>query len=149
MQKAAWEKQMQAWLSQELDTKNIAAVNAASMDWIDFCIWRATLGDMEPLKRFHPELEQFLQPPKRRRGQHKPTERPFFLAKTTAEMAGRIRTLWLRQYGQNRRQRDERSAESWAVAIAKEWFETEAANLTTDAVLAAAKASGKHKTRAS
>jgi hypothetical protein len=148
-QKVDWHKQMHAWLSEQLDAQNIAAVNApSSMDFKQFAIWRGTLGNMRPLKELYPELVEFSQPPKRKKGAHKPTDRPFVLAKAAAEMASRIRTLWFRQYRQNRRQIDEWSAEDWAVAICKEWFEATATDLTTDAVLAAAKPSGKHKTRA-
>jgi hypothetical protein len=95
----------------------------------------------------YPQFADCIHAPRRRKGQKYPKVKPFNAAKAAADFARRIRALWQQQYGTKNRKQGEKSAEDFAIEIANEWFEEKAAHLTVDAVLAAAKTSGKHKTR--
>jgi hypothetical protein len=157
----AWRQQMQDWLAQELDREHVANMQRANAKE-NIARWRSKFfpertpeesaieaaweGDMEPLRRLHPELAPFLHPPKRPRG---PRPNPYkaSIAKLAAGFVPRIRKFWQREFGmKNRSQYYEKeiSAEAFAAAIGNEWFGPEKP-LTFKAITAAAKPSGGHK----
>lgn len=88
--------------------------------------WRkaeARLGDVEPLRRAHPDLAEFLFSPKRKRGQKLPPRRHrpdnVWLAAVDAKF---IPIIWKAYYGRSKRTREDGpsavdiAAQKWGVA---------------------------------
>ncbi|MCS3761657.1 hypothetical protein [Bradyrhizobium centrosematis] len=136
---------MLSWLEEKLDEQHVVELRhaSASLSLEDWAKALARTGNVDPLKQLFPDLAEFIAEPVRKRGEKKWKARKFSVAKLAADFARRIRRLWLDQYGQKNRGRDELSAEDFAVEICKRWFPRDAARLTVEQVLAAAKPSGK------
>jgi hypothetical protein len=110
-------------------------------------IQQARSGNPEPLRKLYPQFADCIFSPPLKQGKTYPEQPEFDVARVAARLTRSIRALWLAQYGRKRRERDEISAEDFAISICKEWYEEEAAHLTVDEVRAAAKPSGRHKPR--
>jgi hypothetical protein len=140
-----WEKQMLRWLSKQIEEQIVRENHEANanVELEKLFIELAREGRPEGLRKLYPQFADCIHSPKLR--QKKP--RKTSLAEIAADFARRIRALWRELYGKRNRRRDEKSAEDFAVEICKSWYGGEAEGLTTEAVLAAAKPSGKHKPR--
>lgn len=145
-----WKRDMQHWLSDQLDEQDIRQVGLANANppGVErLCIASARAGHPEALRKLYPQFADCIHSPKLRRGQKywkQPKDAP---AKIAADFAKRIRAIWSKQYGKRNRAKNEISAEEFAVEICKEWLGTKAAGLSVDETLAAAKPSGKRKPR--
>ncbi|MET3840960.1 hypothetical protein [Bradyrhizobium sp. OAE829] len=142
---------MLVWLSNQIYdciVKENRDANANAPTWEEICIEEARAGHPQGLQKLYPHFADCISSPKRSQGQNKYSNYEMIadVAETAAEYARHIRALWRKQYGKLNRTRDERqagiSAEHFAVDICKEYFGKEAAGLTVEAVLAAAKPSG-------
>ncbi|WP_369719725.1 hypothetical protein AB8Z38_20910 [Bradyrhizobium sp. LLZ17] len=154
-QKCAWEEHMRLWLhdqiseqlyksfSQKIHYDNKTNEFIVSEEW---AIWLARTGDPSELRKLYPQLADLIFSPKQPQRYQRPK---FDAAKASVDFARRIRALWGKQYGKVKRTRDESqagiSAEHFAVDICKMLFPEKSVHLTIEAVLAAAKPSGKHK----
>jgi hypothetical protein len=152
-----WWWQMYDWLADQLDRQNIAGVRAANAKR-----WRPKVRkltpeekiiadarrrrDAEPVRQLYPQIVDFIFPPKGKQGRRKDKNTDFAPRKIAYDFAFRIRELWQEEYGRHKRPRDDRdiSAEAFAAAICREWFDC---SLTTDDLLDY-KPSGKYKSRA-
>jgi hypothetical protein len=141
-----WEKQMLRWLSNQIEEQIVQENHEANanVNLEELLIELAREGHPEGLRRLYPQFADCIHSPKLRQGQRYWKARKTSLAEIAADFARRIRALWREQYGKSNRGRDEKSAEDFAVKICKSWYGEEAEGLTTEAVLAAAKPSGKH-----
>jgi hypothetical protein len=144
-----WEKQMLRWLSKQIEEQIVEENHEANANvkLEELFIELAREGRPEGLRRLYPQFSDCIHSPKLRQGQRYWKSRKTSLAEIAADFARRIRALWREQYGKRNRRRDEKSAEDFAVEICKLWYGSKAEGLTTEAVLAAAKPSGKHKPR--
>jgi hypothetical protein len=150
-ERAEWEKQMLRFLLDQLDeriaqevmeTTNHGANNLGTVE--EMAIRRARAGNPDGLRRLYPQFADCIHPPPLRQGQKYPkfsTQQT--VAAIAADYAKLIRAIWRERCHQRNRTRDEKRAEDFAVEICKLHFPKKAAGLTTEAVLAAAKPSGK------
>jgi hypothetical protein len=143
---------MRAWLADQLDRQNCAPNNADKISVERLAIIMARAGNPALLRQLHPEFADFIHSPPLGPWQNYPKPKGVTAARIAADFARRIRALWQKQFRTKNRRRGEKSAESFAIDIIREWFEFgtlahEAAHLTIRAVEAVAKPSGKHKSR--
>jgi hypothetical protein len=146
-EQAEWEGQMLRWLSDQIDEQIVqenqeAKNNAPTLE--ERCIRRARAGDPDGLRKLYPQFADCIHPPELRQGQKYRKGYILTLAEQAADFAKRIRALWREQYGKVNRRRGEKRAEDFAIEILKSIYAEKAEGLATDAVLTAAKPSGKH-----
>jgi hypothetical protein len=155
-QKSQWKQQMRRWLSdqlaQQLDVITPAMVQAMTPNYLrewneKYRTQQARNGNPEPLRKLYPQIADCIFSPPLKQGKTYPRQPEFDVAKVATRLTRSIRALWLAQYNKKHRERDEISAEDFAIDICMEWFEGEAAHLSVDEVKAAAKPSGRHKPR--
>jgi hypothetical protein len=147
VQQREWDEQMQVWLQNQLNEEiNRNLLRVQPRTWEYMCIMRARAGNPESLRTLYPQFADCIFSPKRGRGEKYPKPWKSDFIRSAKELTRFIRALWLKQYGQQNRTRDEKSAEEFAVDILKKWFPNDAASLTVGKVLAS-KPSGKRKVR--
>jgi hypothetical protein len=149
------------WLEDMLDDLLVKGLHGNKEGWSaqELHLWRASLpdpaieaawsGNMEPLRRRHPELAPFLCPAKLRRGDKRPklnnkSERETLLSYAAGDVE-RIRRLWKIHYGKWKRRQGQTSAEAFAAMRWTEEFwsrERRAIILTEEDVARACKPSG-------
>src|SRR5262245_39165262 len=100
--KSEWRAQMQAWLEEEIDKQNIAAVDRANCAGVtlDLAKALARAGDSEMLRALLPNYAEFIHTPPRAKYARKGRKvmPPFSaVAKIGADFAARIRKLWVLQ----------------------------------------------------
>jgi hypothetical protein len=82
-----------------------------------FAMVTAERGDLTLLRRLHPNLAPFLQPPRRARGKYKRHARPCALEQAVLDVR-RVRSIWRTAFGRWRRSdhlAEEIAAERWQI----------------------------------
>src|ERR1041384_3529677 len=85
-QKRHWEARMRAWLGDELDRQNTAAVGrGASATWEEICIVSARAGNADPLRALYPQFADCIHAPPMRKRKKRPRDEEFRLDKVAAD----------------------------------------------------------------
>lgn len=107
--------------------RDLAQKQLARLRTKDFAIEQARLGNIEPLKKLHPEYAPFFAPPKRKRGgERRKKTASLFMAQSRLEEAvaekKRLHAIWMKNYGKKNRPVGQLTAEE---IVAERWGLTE------------------------
>jgi hypothetical protein len=115
-----------ARLLTEIDPKalrDLAQKPFARLRTKEFAIEQAARGNIEPLKKLHPEYAPFFAPPKRKRGGKRLKKTTsLFMAQSRLEEAvaekKRLHAIWMKNYGKKNRPKGQLTAEE---IVAERW----------------------------
>lgn len=123
-QRRQWRKDMQIWIGSVLDWRTETRMNAANKraveesveDYLEqSAIYHAHYGDIEPLRKRHPRIAQFIHLPREgHRGKYpRRSSGTISSVEAAVEAAAFVKLFWREVYGhRNRRREDDMSAEA-------------------------------------
>jgi hypothetical protein len=137
-----WQQEMQEWIGHVLDWRTETKIKSANEYWgrqgskkyfEQSAIAAAHYGDIEPLRRRHPSIAQFIHLPReKQRGKYpRRSSGTITSIEGAVEAAAFVRLFWREVYGRKNRRRDDLSADG---IVADYYKSMGRAEVTEDAI---------------